>query len=718
MLFAGMVTQTKGNLPGIAAPTVAHRDMLTERGVAGHTRPAATERHRESGWLPMHVDTLTLAELATELRGGLMGARIEDVIQPTPHAVALQCWGGGRTAWLLASAHPQFARVHLLERKPQKLAAEPPPFVMLLRKHLEGARLIDVRQPPWERVLELGFARGPRDTTVDAEPPRVAVWLVVEIMGRLSNLIARDAEGMILGALRLVGPEVNRYRTIAPNELYRPPPPQTRLVAGVPAPRLEAERVGAAALRAAALERLAEPANPKHPARLAGLLAAHLLGFSQEMAREVAARALDDPGAPLAADLPWERVADEARALAALLTTEQWQPTLVLAASVSDDQDGARGARGADEGEPIAYAVYAPRQYADAELRAMPGASALLAAYYRRAEWRDAVVGAKAPLHRLLTLQRERCVRKADILAAELDGLRQRDRLREEGDLLLTFQTQVPKGASGFTVDSPFAHSDDATAPVTLALDPRYSAVENANRRFARYHKLRRAAALIPPQQEANQIELARIEQLLSDLDLADTTAEITHVREEVAEAGYLRGKRADAGRGQRGGGSGGGNGRPTSNKSGKGKAGKAGKPAKPGAKGAKGGAAGGTPLRRQSTDGLALLVGKNSRQNEEVTFRLATSGDLWLHARGVPGAHVIVKSGGRPIPESTLREAAALAAYYSQSRQAGSVPVDYTEQRHVRHMKGGGPGMVLYERERTLHVAPADREDASSAAR
>jgi predicted ribosome quality control (RQC) complex YloA/Tae2 family protein len=113
--------------------------------------------------------------------------------------------------------------------------------------------------------------------------------------------------------------------------------------------------------------------------------------------------------------------------------------------------------------------------------------------------------------------------------------------------------------------------------------------------------------------------------------------------------------------------------------------------------------------LRRESSDGFVLLVGKNSRQNEEVTFHQAAANDLWLHARGVPGAHVIVKSGGRPIPETTLREAAALAAYYSQARENGSVAVDYTEQRYVRHMKSGGPGMVSYERERTLHVTPVD---------
>jgi len=110
-----------------------------------------------------------------------------------------------------------------------------------------------------------------------------------------------------------------------------------------------------------------------------------------------------------------------------------------------------------------------------------------------------------------------------------------------------------------------------------------------------------------------------------------------------------------------------------------------------------------------QSRDGFTILIGKNSRQNEEVTFHQAAANDTWLHARGVPGAHVIIKAGGRDIPRSTLEQAASLAAYYSQARGSTSVTVDYTLQRHVRHMKGGGPGMVLYEREKTIHAEPED---------
>jgi hypothetical protein len=295
----------------------------------------------------MHVDALTLAALAAELRRDLLGARIEDAIQPTPRAVALQCWGGGRNSWLLLSAHPQMARVHLLDRKPRKLAAEPPSFVMLLRKHLEGARVAAIDQPHWERVLAIGFARrGPREadpggadrTGADAsgtfDPPQPSVWLIAEMMGRLSNLVLRDDAGTILGALHLVGPEVNRYRTIAPNQPYLPPPPQTRVVGDETLPRPRPETVTAADLAEAAAAMLAAPLNPKRPPRVANLLASHLLGFGPDLGREAAARVLGAPDAALAADLPWDALAHAARKLAALPATGAWHPTLVLAPDV------------------------------------------------------------------------------------------------------------------------------------------------------------------------------------------------------------------------------------------------------------------------------------------------------------------------------------------------------------------------------------------------
>ncbi|HEY7357868.1 MAG TPA: NFACT RNA binding domain-containing protein, partial [Ktedonobacterales bacterium] len=573
-------------------------------------------------------------------------------------------WTGKRNVWLYLSAHPQLARLHLTAEKPKKLASEPPPFVMLLRKYLEGCRVQTMRQPRWERLVEIGFTR----RSGEASSPQM-VWLIIEVMGRLSNILLRDDAGIILGSLRQVGPEVNRYRVIAPHEPYKYPPPQQRLLDGQSVPRLDPEAVTGADLR------LGSEGGSKKPgaAKIWQMLTEQVMGFSPLLAREAVYRALGESEALARPDTPWERVAEQVRALAALAETRRWQPTLV---------------EKPDTHLPAAFAVYELKQYADWPGRAFERVNDLLDSYYRGAEWRDALQGTKADVARALQTHRERCLRKAELLARDLAATRAGERLRLEGEMLLAFGQEFAPGQASLVIDNPFA-SDDAPETLTITLDPQASAVENANQRFARYHKLRRAGQQIPEQIERNTLELAQLEQLATDLLLAETPAEVAQVRGEVAAAGYLRGKRERQAGNQ---------------KPGKGKAGK-------GAKNQKGSRqdSAGALLRKQSVDGFLLLIGKNSRQNEEVTFREAGGSDLWLHARGVPGAHVIIKSGGREVPRRTLEEAARLAAYYSQARGNTSVPVDYTQQRYVRHMKGGGPGMVIYERERTLSVPPVE---------
>ncbi len=679
----------------------------------------------------MQFDALTLAAVTDELRQQELGARVEDVFAPAPDAIALQLYGGGRNRWLLASAHPQLARVHLLERKPRKLVAEPPAFVMLLRKHLEGTRLVEIHQPPAERVLEMGFR-----ARAEAEP----VWLVLELMGRLSNIILRDARDMILGVLHPVSAQVNAYRALLPNAPYRPPPPQTRVSHGESVPRLGMHDVTGEALREAAEDLLAQavsrgaeaPAHGKdgrgrgrrrYEPTVRALLAGAVAALGTDAAEEVAFRALGKTDAALdrGTEVPahggglksaelvagvhgtsvpderapalqsrdakpdWEALAAAVRELAAQTEAHAWQPTLVY--SSGEDADSAR---------PTGFAVYRPRRFVGAELRPAESVSAMLAAYYADAEWRAGVEGGKAALAHALRTQIERSRRKEGVLREELRALDDAARLRLEADTLLAFQMDVPERAALWRVENPFGAPGEM---LEIALDPRLSAVENATARYKRYHKLQRAAAQIPPQIEANSTELAQLEQLATDLALAETPAEVAQVRAVIAEAGYLgrgasrgqtvgtRGMRPpvqggkSAGKGKRGGG----------------KAASAQRRPEPG----------GMPSAFTAASGMTILVGKNSRQNETVTFREARPNDTWLHARGIPGAHVIIRNGGRTVDEATLREAAGLAAYFSQARTAGSVPVDHTEVRYVRHMKGGGPGMVVYERERTLHVAP-----------
>ncbi len=641
----------------------------------------------------MHIDAITLAAIADEWRTLLIGARIDTIIQPTEHSIALQCYAparqeqGGQNRWLYLSAHPQLARAHFTTLKPSKISSEPPAFVMLLRKYLEGSRIESISQPRWERVLEIvaGYRSSP-----DSEE-RTHYRLIVEIMGRTSNIILCDEQGLILGSLKHVGANINRYRVIAANVQYVPPPPQQRTFAGQSLPRLDGAAVTAAQLAIVAAEEHTEPEVPttkkgrtraQEPQKLWQLLTRNLLGFSPLLARETVYRTTGDAESSLdVSESTWEELAWNTRELASLYDTHTWKPQLVERVDTEGTSSSAI---------PIAFAPYVLEQYAElpeVRIRTSPSINVLIDEYYAGAEWRDAMESVRAPIRKILQTQRERCIRKAQLLQQELAVSEEANTRRLQAELLLAYQHEISQGQTSVTVQNFF---DGAATEISIPLDPRFDAVGNANRLFNKYHKLRRGLALVPGQIEQNATELATIEQLLADLMLAETPAEVALVKAEVQAAGYMRG--AKAGRSS-----------PTSSRgkqAAKGKSGKQakGKPVPPG---------GGVPLHVQSRDGFTILIGKNSRQNEEVTFHQASANDIWLHARGVPGAHVIIKAAGREVPRSTIEQAASLAAWYSQARGSTSVPVDYALQRHIRHMKGGGPGMVIYERERTINIIP-----------
>ncbi|HET7638318.1 MAG TPA: NFACT family protein, partial [Ktedonobacteraceae bacterium] len=375
----------------------------------------------------MQIDAITLAAVADEWSTLLTGARIDTIIQPTEHAIALQCYApgsqgeGGHNRWLYLSAHPQLARAHLTAIKPAKIASEPPPFVMLLRKYLEGARIEAVAQPRWERVVELiaGYRSNPESEE------RIRFRLIIELMGRLSNIIFCDEMGMILGSLKRVGADVNRYRTIAANIQYVPPPAQQRVFAGQNLPKVEAITLNAAHLALWAgdkitVEQPEQGKKRKHPteaAKLWQLLTRHLLGFSPLLAREAVYRTTGDAETPLdSGEDIWEELAWNIRDLAALYDNHAWRPQLA-------EQIDPHAETPAAQPLPIAYAPYVLEQYQhlpNVRIRQSPSMNVLLDDYYARSEWRDAMEGVRAPLRKILQTQRDRCKRKDELLRQEL----------------------------------------------------------------------------------------------------------------------------------------------------------------------------------------------------------------------------------------------------------------------------------------------------------
>lgn len=296
-----------------------------------------------------------------------------------------------------------------------------------------------------------------------------------------------------------------------------------------------------------------------------------------------------------------------------------------------------------------------------------PAASELLDAYYGGREDRAQLEERRRKLtvevDGLAKKQRERLA-GWEATAAKVEGA---ERQRELGDLLTSHMYLLSAGMASIEVDDFFA-AEGAPTRVVVPLDPQLTPSQNVQRFFKRYQKARNGYKAVQDLLSVGRTEAAYLAEVATAIALAPETRDLTEIAAELA---VLQGKPA-------------------------GPAPRRGAPPEPPP----------APLRLISSDGLPILVGKNSRQNEHVTFKEAHANDLWLHTQIIPGSHVVVRAEG-PIPETTLHEAATLAAWFSQARESSRVPVVYTLKRHVRKPRGAKPGMVIYEQEKTLFVTP-----------
>jgi predicted ribosome quality control (RQC) complex YloA/Tae2 family protein len=312
---------------------------------------------------------------------------------------------------------------------------------------------------------------------------------------------------------------------------------------------------------------------------------------------------------------------------------------------------------------PLAYAPYRLTHLPN--VAPQPSISAALDAFYAAREGLASHQQRRAALAAALGESRARLERQRDQLTHELKQVAELDRLRWEGEMILGFMHTLAPGQTALEVEGR-----------RIALDPARTPLENAQERFRAYDKARGARAQVPERLRETEARLAGLDELLALLALAEGYEAIEQIGREAEEAGYLR---PPPGR------------RPKMRRQ--------------------------PPLRVVSEDGLAIFVGRSAGQNAQVTFTIGAADDLWLHARGRPGAHVLVKSGGADVPERTLVQAAGLAAWFSAARGDAAVEVDVARRRLVRRVPGGPPGLVSYRAERTLRVAPRGPDEKHSGA-
>lgn len=574
----------------------------------------------------MPLDAIFLSALTDELNETLPGARIDKIQQPERDTVLLQLRSpaaGNRR--LLLSASSNHPRLHYTEAHWEN-PAQPPMFCMLLRKHLAGGRILSLRQLPLERAVEL------RVESADELGELSEKHLYLELMGRNSNLILTGPDGRIIDCLRRVDFEMSEKRQVLPGLFYREPPAQGKLDF-----REETE---------AGLRQALEAVD--HPAALDRWLMDRYAGISPLIARELAwlSTGRTDPDL-----LSLDRSALAPALLRELLGLERdFAPCCLYL-----------------NGERKDYSFRPIRQYEGYMTQApFSGFSALLDDFYSGRALAERMRARTQTMHKTLSNQLSRVRRKLSNQEKELEATYDRERLRQLGDIVSANLHRIERGQARLIAPDLY---DPEMREIEIPLNVTLSPQQNAAKYYKDYTKAKHAEKFLTEQIVQGRSEESYLSSVLEALERAETEADITDIRTELIEGGYLR---------------------PTDRK----KQMKA-----PASK----------PMQFTSSDGIQILVGRNNRQNDLLTTKMAYKTDLWLHVQKAHGSHVIIACAGAPVPDQTVTEAAELAAWYSQARQGHNVPVDLCPVRQVKKPAGAKPGMVVYENYRTVYVTPKE---------
>ena len=566
----------------------------------------------------MPFDAIFLTAVIRELQP-LLGSRVDKIQQPSRDTVLLHLRGRGK---LLLSANVNRPRIHLTEASFEN-PAQPPMFCMLLRKHLTGGRLQEIQQPPAERSVSLIF-----DCTDEMGIP-CRKSLILELMGRNSNLILTGAEGRILDCLRRVDFEMSEQRQVLPGLFYRDPPRQDKRI---PQETDEAE--------IAVLLSAAEPGR-----RLDQWLLGTFAGISPLIARELCFRFTGATDTPLAGlSLP---------ALAAFLeaqfaSMDSFTPVLLL-----------RG------GVPAEFSYREILQYGDFMEETRCGSfSQLLDRFYTQTDRAERMRQKSQTLRKTVTTLHERVLRKLELQRRERDSTLNREQLRRMGDIVTANLHAIARGQALLRAENFY----EADAPlIEIPLKPELSPQQNAAKFYKEYAKAKTAEKILTQQLAQGEAEAEYLAAVLDELSRAESEADLAEIRQELEAGGYLR---------------------PADRKK---------QPKLPPSK----------PMEFVSGDGYHIFVGRNNRQNDQLSMKTARKDDLWLHIQKFHGTHVIIACAGVRPPDRTVTEAAMLAAFYSQAKNGQNVPVDVTQVRNLRKPNGAKPGMVVYDRYQTVIVTP-----------
>lgn len=578
----------------------------------------------------MAFDGLVISNLVYELNNTILNTKISKIAQPESDELLFTLKGSNGQFRLAMSASASLPFLYLTDNnKPSPLTA--PNFCMVLRKHIGNGRITRIYQPHMERIINFEIEH------LDEMGDLCTKTLIVELMGKHSNIIFCNAEGIIIDSIKRVSAMMSSVREVLPGRTYCIPATQDD--------KLNPLEVTEKAFMESVMTK---------PISITKAIYTSFTGISPVIAAEICYRASID------GDMPIDSLSADGKKhlfnnftwLMEDVKNHNYCPNIVTHGKEPVDfscfklteyiENHNRGTQNTDEALSDTD-IYTMKEYDSMSL--------VLEEYYASRNVYTRIRQKSVDLRKIVSTALDRSRKKFQLQEKQLKDTEKRDKYKVYGELIHTYGYGLEEGAKELEALNYYTNEN-----IKIPLDPDLDAKANAQKYFDKYNKLKRTYEALTVLIEETRDEIAHLESIATSLDIALTEDDLVQIKEELTEYGYIKRKRTD-------------------------------KKAKIKSR----------PFHYLSSDGYHIYVGKNNYQNEELTFKFATGNDWWFHAKGMPGSHVVVKSNNEELPDRVFEEAGKLAAYYSKGRENDKVEIDYLQKKNVKKPNGSAPGFVVY---------------------
>lgn len=576
----------------------------------------------------MALDGIFMSGLRSEFEENSLNSRIDKVSMPAKDEVILSLRNKNGNKKLLFCVRSNCPRVHYINENVEN-PPSPPMICMLLRKYLVGALITGIRQIETDRVLFFDL-----DATNEIGD-KIKLYLCFEIMGTYSNVILLDGEMKIIDSLKRIDFASSSIRQIIPGLMYTYPPKQDKLCLFLCSP-----------------DEVVSVVREKENMLLSKALMASVQGISPVISRETAFRVSGTDKYVSELDLN--------EVLRLRDTLNEIKNTLIKpqkAYMLLDDKE-----------KPVDFSFLPVRHYSDKySLLEFSSYSELLESFYREKDKLERNRHRGQELFRLVNNNIERVSKKLNLQRSDLKSCADREKYRVYAELINAYIYKLEKGSFYYDLENYYDGNNTVRIPCSPSLSPQ----KNAQKYFKKYKKAATAEKMLTSLIEKGEEELIYLQSVIDELNRCESEAEVSHIREELIEAGYLRKKSL---------------------------------------KGSKKLPKALPPHRFITSDGFTVLVGRNNIQNDRLSMKEANNHDMFLHVQKQPGSHVIIVSDNREISDKAIEEAAVIAAVFSSASESSLVTVDYTPVKNLKKPVGAKAGYVIYHIYNSINVKP-DKE-------